>query len=181
MCLAALPENGAVSPQEEEALGSFAVQSAKEGGVSYLHDSSNAEPSREVDSPLREFREVLNSAAVIQVFRDITGISDLAHASLEARRFRAGHFMTFHHGTQSSDDTGKRRASFSLNLTPEWKPEWGGMLEFRGIADANLVEAIVPSFNCLDVFPFPRGHWVSLVSGFVDCPIYALVGGLYRY
>jgi Rps23 Pro-64 3,4-dihydroxylase Tpa1-like proline 4-hydroxylase len=91
---------------------------------------------------------------------------------------RPGHFITFHDATRSADKEGKRRAAYSYNLTPEWKTEWGGLLEFRG-KEGHIVEAFSPCFNCLDLFAFPQGHWMSLVAPFCDGPTYAVTGGLY--
>jgi len=70
------------------------------------------------------------------------------------------------------DKTGghKRLAAYVLNMTPSWRPDFGGILHFfdeRG----NVSQGFVPTFNALNVFRVPAEHAVSQV---------ALFGG-YRY
>jgi SM-20-related protein len=125
-----------------------------------------------------KYAGLLRTREFIEWARAVTGISDLGGIELQATRFRPGHFITFRHGTPSADKTGKRRINFELNLTPEWKPEWGGLLAFRG-TKGHAIEAIMPCFNSLDLFAFPQGHWISVVSPFANGPRYSIVGALY--
>lgn len=129
---------------------------------------------------LGPFESFLASTRVVEFLRRVSGITavDGLNVQSHAIRFRRGHFMTFHAGTWSADTTGKRRAAFYLNLTPEWRPEWGGMLEFR-TAEADNVEAFMPSFNTLDLFAFPQGHWISPVAPFAGGPVLAITGRVY--
>jgi Rps23 Pro-64 3,4-dihydroxylase Tpa1-like proline 4-hydroxylase len=69
-------------------------------------------------------------------------------------------------------------ASFQLNLTPEWRPEWGGLLEFRGTGHS--IEGILPRFNSLDIYTFPQGHWIGAVAPYARGPRLAIAGRLYR-
>lgn len=131
-------------------------------------------------SLVREFQAFLASRRVTSLIGQISGLHEVEglHVRAHAVRFQVGHFMTLHAGTWSADKTRKRRASFYFNLTPEWRPEWGGMLEFRA-PEADLIEAYVPNFNTLDLFAFPQGHWISTVAPFAGGPVLGMAGRLY--
>ena len=72
----------------------------------------------------------------------------------------AGHFLTAH----TDDVEGKhRRAAYVLGLSPEWNPEWGGLLMFHD-ADDNIEEAFTPRMGALRIFSVPVRHSVSYVN-----------------
>jgi hypothetical protein len=132
------------------------------------------------DSPLlSRFREFLNTPAMLGFFRGITGVASIEHADVQATRYRPGHFAMFHSTLPYSRSNGKRRIAFVINLTVEWKPEWGGLLEFKGAGNYQ-VEACIPSFNVLDIFSVHRGRWISTVSPFAEQSRLALFGWLYE-
>src|SRR5213075_2019905 len=116
--------------------------------------------------------------AFLKLMREVTGFDRLCRVATQATRFRPGHFISFHSGTCASDRTLKRRVSFSLNLTPEWRPDRGGLLEFRR-KEGDVIEAYMSVFNSLDVIVFPLGWWISTVARFSQDPIYAVAGRIY--
>jgi SM-20-related protein len=122
--------------------------------------------------------DFVNSQEFLDFMRSVTGLQRIGRAAIRATRFRSGHFEMFHASTQSGDRTGKRVASFNINLTPEWKPEWGGLLEFRR-QYAGTIEAFVPTFNSLDIVAFPMGYWISSVAPFAGTARLAISGRLY--
>ncbi len=71
----------------------------------------------------------------------------------------------------------QRRAAYVLSLTPEWRAEWGGVLEFLD-ADGHIAEGYVPCFNALNVFLVPQLHHVSCVAAFAAAPRLSLTGWL---
>src|SRR6185436_20261919 len=109
--------------------------------------------------------EFVNSSGFLDLCREIAGVSELCRADAQLVRFKAGHFVTYNGAIPTSEDAAKRRLAYSINLTPEWKPEWGGLLEFRR-QEGYLIEAVQPCFNALDLFDYPRGYWVSSVTSF---------------
>jgi SM-20-related protein len=122
--------------------------------------------------------EFVNSAVFLDTVRDITGSCDIRRARVRATRYRVGHFATFNAAFRCTEKWGRPVAAFTLNLTPEWAPEWGGLLEFHG-SEGYVVEAYVPSFNVLDIFALPQGHWVSPVAPFASGARLAIEGRLY--
>ena len=123
---------------------------------------------------LREFVDFLCSAEMVGFMRTLTGVKDIGFADGHASRYEPGHFLTAH------DDTNVgfgRRAAYVLNLTPQWRPDWGGLLLFydeRG----NVVRGFTPAFNTLNIFRVPQPHNVSWVTPLAGAPRYAVTGWL---
>ena len=123
---------------------------------------------------LREFVDFLSSPDIIAFLRTLTGAEDIGFADGHASRYEPGHFLTAH------DDTNVgfgRRAAYVLNLTPQWRPDWGGQLLFydeRG----NVVRGFTPAFNTLNIFRVPQAHNVSWVTPLAGASRYAVTGWL---
>jgi Rps23 Pro-64 3,4-dihydroxylase Tpa1-like proline 4-hydroxylase len=113
------------------------------------------------------FVAFLNAPHFLSVIREITGIGEIVRTDGQATLYRPGDFLTLH------DDRygGRHRlAAYVFNMTPGWKPDWGGVLNFYD-ARGHVEEGYVPSFNALNIFRVPAWHSVSQV---------AIFGG-YRY
>lgn len=118
--------------------------------------------------------EFLNSSPMIDFFRKLTGLDDIAWADGQATLYRATHFLKFH-----TDDvpTEERRAAYVLNLTPDWDLDWGGLLQFW--SDENDVEhAYRPIFNALNIFTVPSRHSVSAVASYAPGLRFSITGWL---
>lgn len=131
--------------------------------------------SGQVPPPLLAgFVDFLSSPEMIAFFRELTGAQDIALADGHASRYQSGHFLTAHDDTNV--DMG-RRAAYVLNLTPQWRPDWGGVLQFydeRG----NIVRGFIPAFNTLNIFKVPQPHSVSWVTPLAGAPRHAVTGWL---
>ena len=123
---------------------------------------------------LQEFVDFLSSQDMTELMRVLTGADDIGFADGHASRYGPGDFLTAH------DDTNLgfgRRAAYVLNLTPRWRPDWGGLLLFydeRG----NVVRGFTPAFNTLNIFRVPQPHTVSWVTPLAGAPRYAVTGWL---
>jgi len=69
----------------------------------------------------------LNSTETLNTIKQITGENDIVAASAQATRYYPGHFLTLHNDLH---ETEQRRVAYVLNLTPDWHPDWGGLLQF---------------------------------------------------
>ena len=119
--------------------------------------------------------EFVNSNAVLELARKVTGFNDIKFADIQATRYSKGHFLTMH------DDAveGKNRlAAYVINLTPNWKVDWGGALIFPN-SDSGAA-AWFPEFNVLNLFAVPQKHAVSVVSPFAPTDRYSLTGWFRR-
>jgi len=132
----------------------------------YVYDNhrlSNAgEPYPDKNHHLAKLVAFLNSPDFIAFIRAVTGQSAIAFADAQATLYRPGDFLTAH------DDIaqGKNRlAAYVLSMTPGWRADMGGILEFLG-ADGHVSGGYVPAFNALNLFRVPQVHCVSQVSLF---------------
>jgi SM-20-related protein len=152
------------SSEERARLSRAAFERARSPGFNYIYDnhrlSRNGEPYANPMHYLARVVTFLNAPHVLQFMREVTGLMDIAWADAQATLYRQGDFLTGH-----DDKTGghKRLAAYVLNMTPGWRPDWGGILQFideRG----HIAEGYVPTYNALNVFQVPALHAVSQVA-----------------
>jgi SM-20-related protein len=106
--------------------------------------------------------EFLNAPEFLGLMREITGIAELASTDGQATLYRPGDFLTVH-----DDDAklAKRLIAYVLNMTPVWRSDWGGTLQFLD-ESGNIAQGYVPAFNVLNIFRVPARHAVTAISPF---------------
>jgi SM-20-related protein len=155
-----------------------AVHKGARDGFQFLFDTirvpDEAAERHARDLLLDRLVSALNHPASIATFRSIIGNSSVRMVDGQATRYLPGHFLTSH----DDDVVGKgRTAAYVLNLTPQWRTEWGGLLQFHD-AQGDITRALKPCFNTLHLFKVPQVHSVSLVAPFAGAPRYAITGWL---
>lgn len=123
---------------------------------------------------LADFAGFMASPEPLAFLEAVIGHRGLAFGEGQATAYAPGDFLTCH------DDgvPGRNRvAAFVLGMTPQWRPEWGGLLMFHADDDSTL-DAHVPRFNTLDLFAVPQRHSVSFVSPSAPGRRLALTGWL---
>lgn len=123
---------------------------------------------------LAEAYEFLNGDSFLAFARALTGADDITFCDAQVTRYGPGHFLTSH---DDAVENKNRRAAYVLNMTPGWRGDWGGLLQFFG-EDGNVTEAFTPAFNVLNIFSVPQPHSVSLVAPFAEHPRHAITGWL---
>lgn len=118
--------------------------------------------------------EFLNGDEFLGTIRAITGASDIGFADAQATRFEPGHFLTSHDDAVEGKD---RRVAYVLNLSPGWRRDWGGALQFFD-PEGNVEAAFTPAYNALCLFRIPADHSVGVVAPFAASPRYAITGWL---
>ncbi|GAB4138230.1 MAG: 2OG-Fe(II) oxygenase family protein [Rhodothalassiaceae bacterium] len=153
------------------------VHRTAEQGFQYFYDGypifEAAQEGTLAHPLLRAVHDLVNGEDFLGLMRRLIGRDDIAFADCQATCYRRGHFLTRH------DDAvaGKNRiAAYVLNLTPYWRADWGGILEF--FEDNRLVGGYVPGFNILNVFAVPTDHAVSYVTPFAGAERHAITGWL---
>lgn len=153
-----------VTPEERARLSRGAFDRARAEGFHYIFDnhrlSRNGEPYPNPGHYYAKLVTFLNAPRTLQFMREVTRLGAIAWADAQATLYRQGDFLTGH-----DDKTGghKRLAAFVLNMTPAWRPDWGGILQFideRG----QIAEGYVPTYNALNIFQVPAEHLVSQVA-----------------
>lgn len=130
---------------------------------------------RDIELFLRAFLEFLNSPAMIDFARRVTGHDDIAKADAQATRYLPGHFLRRHNDVALAGPTDSRRAAYVMNMTRNWQTDWGGLLHFM-TEDGNIEESWVPGWNTLTLFNIPAWHHVSCVAPYATEPRLAVTG-----
>ena len=157
-----------------------AVHKSARDGFQFLFDSlivSDLVAERKARGLLLDrLIEALNHPASLDTFRAITGEPATRLVNGQATRYLPGHFLTSHDDGIGGED---RVAAYVINLTKDWRADWGGMLQFHN-AGGDIPLALKPGFNTLHLFRVPQVHSVSYVAPFAAVPRYAVTGWLRR-
>ncbi|GAA4643169.1 2OG-Fe(II) oxygenase family protein [Pontixanthobacter gangjinensis] len=119
--------------------------------------------------------EYLNTPEFLQLARDVTGIEELIKADGQATLYAAQHFLALHSDSHVAEGW---RVAYVLNFAlDDWKPDWGGYLNFYD-EDGDIVQGFKPRFNALNLFAVPQSHAVSFVPPFAPVGRFAITGWL---
>ncbi len=119
--------------------------------------------------------EHLNAPDYLQLVRDVTGIQELVKADGQATVFAQQQFLGHHIDSHVAEGW---RIAYVLNMTiDDWKPDWGGYLQFFD-DDGDVVQGYRPRFNSLNLFLVPCPHAVSFVPPFAPVGRFAITGWL---
>jgi SM-20-related protein len=142
----------------------------------FLYENCSIPPAAAGVPPslLTQFLAFLNSPPFIRFARALTGLAAIDWADGQATRYQAGHFLTAHDDSAVNQT---RQAAYVFNLTPTWKPDWGGLLQFID-SDGHIAEAYTPRFNALNIFTVPQLHCVSSIALFAPVARYSITGWL---
>lgn len=146
-------------------------------GFQFLYETIRLPKS--VDEPLESpllaaFARFISSPEIVAFMREVTGAADIAFADAHASRYQPGHFLTTH---DDRVDAQNRRAAYVLNLCPQWRPDWGGLLVFHD-EHGNVARGFTPGFNTLNIFRVPQPHAVTYVTPLAAAPRHAVTGWL---
>lgn len=125
------------------------------------------------DSPHDILLEHINDQPFLDLIRSVTGIPELVKADAQATHFEPSQFL----GKHSDSHVGEGwRIAYVLSLAPDdWKPDWGGYLNFLD-EDGDIIVGYRPRFNSLSLFAVPQDHLVSYVPPFAPAGRYSITG-----
>jgi SM-20-related protein len=163
----------ALSPDQKRQLLNAVYGQAAQGVGFWYGRHGIGEKSPE---PVRDFLNWFNSEEVFERIRRLPGAEDVRSASGQVSRFLPGDFLTRH-----IDDVGDegRRVAYVMNLSPDWHPDWGGLLQFFH-SDGRPREAWTPLYNSLCLFDVRHVHSVTCVAPFARHPRLAISGWFRR-
>lgn len=124
--------------------------------------------------PVFEAYEFLNSPAMLDFLRRVTGLDAIRWADAQATIYRAGHFLKVHDDVKPEE---QRLAAYVLNFTPDWPRDWGGYLQFFDTQD-NVEQGYRPLMNAINLFTVPTQHSVEMVAMFATAPRLSITGWL---
>lgn len=113
-----------------------------------------------------------NTPQFIEFARHLTDDPGITHATAQCTRYRPGHYLLPHEDLDVSEG---RRYAFVVNLGRDWRPDWGGQLQFLDAGDA-VVDTFLPRWNSLSLFRVPQRHQVTLVAPWAAQPRHAITG-----
>jgi Rps23 Pro-64 3,4-dihydroxylase Tpa1-like proline 4-hydroxylase len=112
------------------------------------------------------FREALVSDEILSFLKSVTNQNLTSTDEVFGAVYLPGDFLSPH------QDSPNGTLGFVLQLTKNWKPQFGGNLHFMDGPDGNIERIEVPQFNTLTIFDLPKGvgkwHFVSSVSPGVE-------------
>jgi len=118
-------------------------------------------------------RKHMESLEFINFLNEITDLQLTKLNTLFLSKYKGGDFLSPH------CDKGNGKLAFVLNLTKNWKPQYGGILHFLNEEKTEIIESYNPIFNNLILFKVPTNgipHFVSHVVPYVKQERYAITG-----
>ena len=128
---------------------------------------------RDADHATHALVEFFNSPEFLDFGRAITREPGVTKIDAQATWFRPGDFLNIHDDTEA----GQRRAAYTLGLTSDWRPDWGGHLLFHDDA-GDIIRGFKPGFNLWTVFRTPQIHSVSQVASYAGQKRLSITGWL---
>ena len=117
--------------------------------------------------------ELINDLPLINLVRAVTQTKELTKADAQATLYAPGNFLAMHDDSHVAEGW---RVAYVLNLCAEdWRPEWGGYLNFYD-DEGDIVQGFKPRFNALNLFRVPQRHAVSYVPPFAPHARFAITG-----
>lgn len=115
----------------------------------------------------------LNSKIFLDLVREVTDLAAIKWADAQATLYVPGQFLSLHQDIEA--DQGWLVAYVLSFCTREWRPDWGGYLNFFD-ENGDIVAGYKPRFNCLNMFLVPQDHNVSFVPHFAPFGRLAITG-----
>lgn len=163
-------------PIEEQARLIAMAHEEATHGFQFVFDRLKLGQARSMGLPipqtLYDLHALFNSDAFLVLARRLTGDDSIAYADAQATRYLPGHFLNRH--SDEHRDAGRLYA-YVLNVSPEWRAEWGGLLMFLD-DDGAVTETFTPTPGTLNLFKVPQAHAVSMVAPFAAAPRYSITG-----
>lgn len=117
----------------------------------------------------------MESEQFLDFARQVTGIDEIRKRGAMATCFEHGNFLREHDDYQDGE---LRLSAYVLNMSRNWRPDWGGMLHFLNY-NRDVIDTFVPWFNSMSLFAVPVLHMVSMVSPFAEQSRYSVTGWFY--
>ena len=127
-------------------------------GFQYLykryHISQALDSGENQGHPMHAVQEWVTGENFLGLMRHVTGRDGIRTSDSYASLCGPGHFLTRH---DDRHPTHQRIAAWVLSITPEWNENWGRHLAFYD-EPGNVLEALKPAFNTLNLFTVPQQH-----------------------
>ncbi len=112
------------------------------------------------DPVLKSLCDLMHGQPMLAMLETITGVVAPHFTDGQVTAYGEGDFLTGHDDDLAGSG---RKVAFVMGLTPQWRPEWGGLLLFHELGSVDC-RGLVPQFNTVDLFTIPRYHSVSMIT-----------------
>ena len=134
----------AANKKKNDELGNRVLKAFQDDHFSYIfhRGMNNKNPS------LMELsiRNAVSSPNFISMIRDISGVNISVMTTMFLSKYKTGHFLSPH------SDKGNGKLAAIINLTPNWKPQYGGALHILSNDRSEIIETFIPGFNNIILF-----------------------------
>lgn len=170
-------ELAALLPAERQRMGREIAEAASRGDYAFtygVYPILDAYLGRwNPDGAHDVLLEHINDRPFLDLAREVTGIPELIKADAQATLYAPGHFLAQHTDSHKAEGW---RVAYVLSVAPdEWKPDWGGYLNFFD-EDGDVVAGFRPRFNALSMFRVPQLHSVGYVPPFAPVGRFSITG-----
>jgi Rps23 Pro-64 3,4-dihydroxylase Tpa1-like proline 4-hydroxylase len=158
--------NALSAPAYAELLDELALQARGRYGFayeSYMMVRAYTE-KRDPGLLLNAVLEFLNGAEYLGFVRLLVSDARIRRVSAQATRYRPGHFLRQH---SDFDDVEHRLYAYVMNLSRDWRADWGGQLQFLD-REGRVLESFLPRWNSLSLFKVPAEHMVTPVAPWAE-------------
>ena len=170
------PEKWAQLTEAQKAhINQEVIEAAKhrfEGRYCTIRLSNHGEPYGGDIPELAALTRFLNGEPYLAFTRAVTGREDIALTDAQGTLYTPGDFLLEH---DDSNTPRRHLAAYILNLTPRWKAEWGGLLQFLD-GEGRVSETFVPAWNAINILKVPQPHFVSFVAPYATAGRYSVTG-----
>lgn len=144
-----------------------AVNYAAQSPFQYFYENVRLQgPGAVARARYSDILDTFNSQEFLEIMGEITEPDADRVIETQMTKYSAGYFLKQHDDGEPGDSN-QRLCAFVLNMTKNWRPDWGGSLHIQN-DDGSNAAAVAPGFNQLNLFKVPRKHFVSQVANY--CP-----------
>jgi SM-20-related protein len=154
-----------VSPAEQQKMAYAAWNRARSEFQFFHHRhrlTAVGEPYKDPAHYHAKLVPFLSSPEFLGFIREVTGLPQIAWINAMATLYKPLDFLTVHDDDVPGDN---RLIAYVLNMTPVWRPDWGGALQFFD-GHGNIEEGFMPTYNALNLFRVPKAHSVAQIAPF---------------
>lgn len=159
------------SPDYRRSLLEQAQRNATQG-IGFIYGRKNLSGAENTNTVLDDLHQWLNSEETLQWARDVSGHNDIVAASAQATKYVPGHYLTRHKDVHATE---QRRVAYVLSFTPNWHPDWGGLLQFYD-DNGTPNQAWAPGYNSISIFDVKHIHSVTYVAPFAGAHRLSVTG-----
>ena len=133
-------------------------------------------PGGQVELLSRFHHWISTDPGVMKFINTLSRAERIDSASANAFVYRPGCFLNVHNDAQPEEKPEYRRMiAYSIGLTPEWRPDWGGYLNILD-SGMNLIDVFPVRFNSISFFKVPVWHFVQPVASYAKRDRYTITG-----